>query len=260
MMDESQQEMVVRYVLGDLSSPEAERFRVALDRDPELRAYTRDTEATFAALALAAPPKAPPSSLPTRILKGGAEPLPKNVVSFAWLYPWALAACLAVMSFLFATQLVRSRRELATLQNKFALTTRELTDLQSQDAHSQEELVELRAKDRLSQIRIATLQAQVDNYARTGAVVVWNKESQSGLIQFDNLPPPKPGKNYQLWVIDPKMSEPVSAGLVPAGESGLLRVEFKPVRPVASAAKFAVSVEEAGGSQVPRGEIVLLGQ
>lgn len=66
--------------------------------------------------------------------------------------------------------------------------------------------------------------------------------------------------NYQLWIIDPTVGEPISAGLVPASGSGLLRVEFKPVKPVNSAAKFAVSIEQAGGSQIPRGEIVLMGQ
>jgi anti-sigma-K factor RskA len=80
------------------------------------------------------------------------------------------------------------------------------------------------------------------------------------VIQIDNFPTLKPGKDYQLWIIGPKAEQPISAGLVRVPGPGTQRVEFRSGRPVETAAKFAVSIENAGGSPVPRGEIVLIGQ
>jgi hypothetical protein len=40
-----------------------------------------------------------------------------------------------------------------------------------------------------------------------------NTEMQSGVIQIDDLPAPEPGRNYQLWIVDPNFAEPISAGL-----------------------------------------------
>jgi anti-sigma-K factor RskA len=69
----------------------------------------------------------------------------------------------------------------------------------------------------------------------------------------------EPGKDYQLWVVDPKQPVPVDAGIVRVDSAGFAKVDFKPVTDVTDASKFALSVEKEGG--VPKGEgpIVLIG-
>ncbi|MGA8660541.1 MAG: anti-sigma factor [Chthoniobacterales bacterium] len=151
------------------------------------------------------------------------------------------------------------QKELADVRSKDQLLEKDLADLHGKDDLYQKELADLHSRDALSQMKIATLQSLVDTFARTSAVVIWDPEKKSGIVQFNSLPAPKPGKNYQLWVIDPKLPQPISAGLVPPSESGLVRVNFKPAQAVESAAKFAVSIENTGESLTP-GQIILLGQ
>jgi anti-sigma-K factor RskA len=244
-MDDAKEQMAIRYVLGELSSSEEERFRAELARDQELSQATRDMGEAFASLALTAPAKAAPTRLPDKIVGATANVRPREISSIWNFVPWALAACLAAMCALLASEWVQSQRNLAAAQDKLA--------------RSNEELAALRSRNALAQIRIATLQSMVDSFARTNAVVVWDPDKKSGVIQFSNLPAPAPGKNYQLWVVDPKSPQPISAGLVPPYESGLVKVNFRPAHAIASAGKFAVSLENAGESQTP-GQIVLLGQ
>jgi anti-sigma-K factor RskA len=122
-----------------------------------------------------------------------------------------------------------------------------------------QEARELRARDSLAKVKIATLSAQVDAYAKASAVIVWDAEKQRGIIKLANVPRPEAGKDYQLWVIDPKYPEPVSGGLVPVNEEGLARVSFEPDKPISKADKFAISVEPAGGVPKATGPIVFLG-
>lgn len=151
------------------------------------------------------------------------------------------------------------QKELAETRSKDELLEKQLADLHGKHEQSQKELADLRSKDAFSQMRIGTLQSLVDTFARTSAVVIWDPEKKSGIFQFNNLPAPKPGKNYQLWVIDSKIPQPISAGLVPPSESGLVKINFKPEKAVESAAKFAVSIEDTGEASAPS-QIVLLGQ
>ena len=67
----------------------------------------------------------------------------------------------------------------------------------------------------------------------------------------ENLPALPAGRDYQLWVIDPNLKTPVSAGIFKVDAAGKVRIEFKPDRVVQSAYKFAVTVEKAGGAKVP---------
>ena len=112
----------------------------------------------------------------------------------------------------------------------------------------------------LAEMSIATLKAQVSAYKAATAVVVWDKNRKNGVLQLDKLPPPAGGKDYQLWVIDPKIPQPVSAGILSVPNEGLIRASFHPVTPVESAGAFAISLEKAGGSLKPEGQIILVGK
>ncbi|MBV9998877.1 MAG: anti-sigma factor [Verrucomicrobia bacterium] len=244
-MDEAKEELAVKYVLGELAWLKEQRFRAALTQDRELREFTCEIEEAFALFALAAPPAAPPSDLPARIVRENPKIEGKNFIR-GTLVPWALAACLALMCAVLAGSRIRTERKLTRLRDK--------------EVRLEEALADLRRQDLLSQLKITTLQAQIDAYARARAVVIWDEAKNAGLIEMHDLPAPPPGKNYQLWVIDPKSPQPISAGLVPYPASGLGRVNFTPAKAVGTAGAFAVSVEKAGGSQTPQGQIVLLGK
>jgi anti-sigma-K factor RskA len=227
MISEDKQQQAIDYVLGEMSAADATSFEQEINRDSELQTFTREISETLGRLGSGVAAMPPPPSIPQRIVHGEA----RKVVSFPYI-PWAIAACLAVACMVLASMWTKSRSEVAKLEQR----------------------------DLLSRIRIAALQSQVDAYAKTSAIVVWNPDQQNGVLQFERLPALPANQDYQMWVIDPKQPQPVSAGLVPKSTDEERRVAFSPTKPVGGTPKFAVSIEPAGGSTAPRGQIVLVGQ
>jgi anti-sigma-K factor RskA len=275
MRNEATEDLAVRYVLGELTGEETTRFESELAADAELQKFLGELTETYAAFALAVPPEIPPSFLPERITQPKAyAPTRRYGRSLVTFIPWALAACLAVVAAILFIDRIRVKNELAQLgdrsgkleqevqdlRSKSLAAEREVQDLRGKSLAAETQLAQLRKTNVLSQLTIATLQAQVNQYARAGAVAVWNPEQSSGIVQFNDLPAAQPGKTYQLWIIDPKQAQPVSAGLIPVSDRGKVRANLRPAKPISTAAKFAVSIENAGGSETPKGQIVLLGQ
>jgi anti-sigma-K factor RskA len=153
-----------------------------------------------------------------------------------------------------------AQNQLAAIRQKVAEQEQTLAELRQKDADSQKELAALRQRNLLSEFKIATLKAQVAKFQQTNAVVVWDTDQRTGVLQLDKLPPPAPGKDYQLWVIDPSNPLPVSAGVLSVPSVGLIRTSFRPTQPVQSASAFAISVEKSGGSMKPEGQIILVGK
>jgi hypothetical protein len=123
----------------------------------------------------------------------------------------------------------------------------------------QKEVAALRERDALASVKIQTLNSQVDAYAKALAVVVWDDNTQRGVLKLDKFPQAGEGKDYQLWVIDPNKKAPVSAGIIPVAQNGVARMPFKPADHIDAAQKFAISVERKGGAPAPAGQIVVIG-
>jgi anti-sigma-K factor RskA len=286
MIDEPKQDLLVQYLLNEVDSSTAEKIRAELETDAELREFVRETEHAFASMAYAVSPMEPPVGLTQRILRSErnisrvSSPAPRS--NIVWLVvPWALAACLAIACVLLGLERTRLQKkseqlgqellalrqknaqvegELATLQKKSEQLGQELLALQQKNAQVEGELATLQKKNVFAELKIATLKAQVAAYQTATAVVVWDKIQKNGLLQLDKLPPPAPGKDYQLWVIDPKIPQPVSAGVLKVPNNGLIRASFHPATPIDSAGAFAISVEKAGGASKPEGQIILVGK
>jgi anti-sigma-K factor RskA len=150
--------------------------------------------------------------------------------------------------------------ELAAVKQKAAEDEKAVAALTEKDADSQKELDSLKQRNLLAEVKIATLKAQVAKYQQSSAVVVWDTDRRNGVLLLEKLPPPAPGKDYQLWVIDPSQPIPVSAGIVSVPSVGLIKTSFHPSQPVQSAAAFAISVEKSGGSMKPEGQIIFIGK
>ena len=258
MIDEVKQDLLLQYLLNEVDPSTAERIRAELETDPELREFVRQAEDAFASLAYASPPMEAPSGLPQRILQlersafKRSSPAPKS--NIIWLaVPWALAACLAIGCLLLGL-------ERARLHKVSEEAGQELLALQQKNANIQEQLAAFQKKNLFAELKIATLKAQVAAYQTATAVVVWDQDRKNGVLQLDKLPPPAPGKDYQLWVIDPKIAQPVSAGILSVPNNGLIRASFHTAAPIESAAAFAISVEKTGGAAKPEGQIILVGK
>lgn len=257
MIDESKQELLVAYVLDELDPTTAERVREEIVTDLELRDFVRQTEDAFASLAHTVPSIEAPSAVPHRILEQERCVTRQNRSGhrskIVWLtIPSVLAAVLAIACIVLSLELRR-------LRIKVAQVGREVVVLRQENRRITGEIEVLQQKNRLAELKIATLKAQVAAFEASSVVVVWDPNQEMGVLQLDKLPPPAPGKDYQLWVIDPKISQPVSAGVIRVPDSGLIRATFQPRRPVQSVSAFAISVERAGGVPEPQGQIIFAG-
>ncbi|MBV8376597.1 MAG: anti-sigma factor [Verrucomicrobia bacterium] len=272
MIDESKQDLLIQYLLNELDSSTAEKIGDELQANAELRDFVRETEDALASMACGWPPMKAPAGLPQRILQQERN-LAKGLTSRSrarivqLVLPWALAACLAVVCVVLAMERTSLEKkteqvsqELLSLQQKNSRFEEELTMLQKKNARLEQDFATQQKKNVLAELKIATLKAQVAAYRSASAVVVWDKDQESGVLQLDRLPPPATGRDYQLWVIDPKIAQPVSAGVLSVPNAGLIRTSFHPVSPIESAAAFAISLEKAGGAPKPEGQIILVGK
>lgn len=210
---------------------------------------------------------------------------------------WALAAALAVASVWLWNERVQLTKQFAALSKviipvtpaangktesrsledelkslrddfeakKTALST-EVESLRKRETEANTRIVQLttetealKKRDALAQVQIATLQSSVWEYRKSVVVVVWDDEKHQGVLKLEKMPPVETGKDYQLWVVDPKKPQPVNAGVVQVDSKGFAKIDFKPVDAVSGAAKFVLSVEKKGGVPKNEGQIVLTG-
>lgn len=82
--------------------------------------------------------------------------------------------------------------------------------------------------------------------------VAWCERLQTGYLRFVGLKPNDPAREqYQLWIIDERgLSQRISGAIFNAAESGETIVKIEPRIRVRSAAAFAVTIEEPGGTWV----------
>ena len=259
MIDETLQDQAALYVLRLLPPAEAVTFAQELERNDELRVLVAELGAAAAQVSHAAPVVAPPPALRERVLASirtekqdppegrviafpSAAAAPASRKSLAWI-PWAIAASV-----------------LLTLFPQWMSLRSENEALRAQTVEQGARITRLERRDELASVQIASLSAKVSAYEKAFAVVVYDPQNQRGLVKLDSFPKAANGKDYQLWVIEPGGVAPVSAGLVPVGNEGIARVAFKPEREIRGVDAFAISVEPAGGSAAPRGEIVFVGK
>ena len=245
-MDELSQDQAVDYVMGALTAEEAREFEARLSGDPALRSLVAELQESAAALALAAPQIQPPPDLREKVLASiRGETLPESTPLRAqparsWNpLAWAIAAGFVVTTAALWFERDAWKREALALRGEAA---------------------ELRNRDEFAQIHIASLSAQVEMFSKAAAVVVWDAKTQRGVLRLVNLPPADAGKDYQLWVIDPKYPAPVNGGVIPVNARGETRMSFAPDQPVRNAGKFAISIERAGGVPKAEGPIVFVGE
>jgi anti-sigma-K factor RskA len=229
------EEMAALHALGLLDAPGTRELLAATDRDPEVRLLVRAFDETGAHLALEAPESSPPPGLRQDIMNA-LPPARGKVLHFSQWIPFAIAACLMVIT-------------LAQTAEIFRLTSG-LHDLRTQYVASRGEAETLRQTNALMSLKLAVLDAKDPAYADAKVLVAWDSNQHRGTVDLTNLPAPPAGHDYQLWVLDPNAPSPVSAGVVTASRPFDTRKVSVP-NP-----GFAISLEPAGGSPSPTGPIL----
>ncbi|HEX3799568.1 MAG TPA: anti-sigma factor [Verrucomicrobiae bacterium] len=290
MIDERLQELASLHVLGALTPEESHTFEAELRGNAELREFVTSLSTIADAVAGSVPLVTPPRSLRDKIL-AQVESQQKIVPlvqpdeddddekSVTW-FPWALAACFAVLcGLLFMRQNTLNGRlnDLNQLTAALQATTNGLqstamalqttnttlqsavTTLQANNTELEHALTELRKNNSLANIKVTVLNALLADEPKAVAVSLWNEKTQTGEFIGQSLTPLPADKDYQLWVIDPQYGTPVDAGVFQVDSDGKVRIQFKAKQPINTAAKFAVTREVKGGSPTPKGEMVLIG-
>jgi anti-sigma-K factor RskA len=274
MIDERTEELASLYAFGLLEGAELAAFEASLARDAGLRALVLELREAASLLSLAAPPAAPSAELKSRLLARLAEKPRADdrradpIAPLAWI-PWAIAACLALASVWLAQLYFTQKSESIALHEEASLVHLEMQSMQNQleaehilDGRRLANLQEqIKANSDLSHLEIAKLVSLLGNSPQARAIAVWDPATQQGMLTVEKLPALTSDQDYQLWVIDPKYSDPVSGGVFTVdAQTGTARLAFHPGQLIATAEKFAVSCERKGGRPKPEGPIVLLSE
>jgi anti-sigma-K factor RskA len=275
MITERQEELAALHAVGLLEGVERSAFELEVAADPELRAFTVSLQETTARLALTVPQVGPPAELKGRILAACAEsvrpaPAPATVTAFPLrrLFPWAIAASLALTTAWLGTRYVAVQRENATLR-----TERELAELaykMAQNKLTERSLVaeqminslgqKLHHAEDLARLKVSALASLAGNTRQAQVIAVWDPDQQSGLLTMEKLPATTEAQDYQIWIVDPAYANPVNGGVFHVAADGRVALPFRPDQPVKKATAFAISLEKKGGVPKAEGPIVLLGK
>lgn len=240
MIDPRLEEQAALRAMGWLEDPAAPDLLAA--RDPEAAQAVRDFAQAAALLAYDAPQIAPHPALRERILQRLDAPRPASsrlrasILSFPrTVLPYALAACLMGLILLQASLIVTLNSRL-----KYDRAVRAST-------------IAAVRHDPMAGVELADLAPQGD-HGKAKVMVAWNPAMCCGMVTLADMPEAPPGKDYQLWVIDPSRSAPVNAGVVARGARSqhfIAGQVHMPGRP-----GFALSLEPAGGRPAPTGSIL----
>lgn len=269
-MSNDRKELLALYALGaldgdDLIVAEACVAEGAPSDLADLRAYEHVT----GLLGWAATPVAPPVGLRPRVVEeiGARKPAPAPIPfrprvevvepaepsRFGAFAAFAsLAAAATIAAIFLGLALYRSSAELEA-------TVRQLADARSAQAQQREDLE--RANRLLGVTQDPAL--RVTRLTTTGAApeptidVHWQPEQKTGVLVARNLPKVEPNRTYELWLIDG--SEPIPAGTFNTDANGTAIFEIDRLTAAGEPKKFAITVEPAGGSQAPTGQILLIG-
>jgi anti-sigma-K factor RskA len=258
VIDERTEELASAYVLGALEPEEVRSFERQLDEDPELQRLVAELRSVTQAVAGSSPGLEPSPALRARLLLDFEDDAPQRRPQaqrpVQWLgnvVPWALAASFAGLCVLFGVQAHLLRGQLDVRQHRIDELATVADTLRAERADLHQVVESLQQSNRLANMRIAVLGAQLRADPKAVAVSVWDNQRQSGVVVVHHLKPPPNGKDYQLWIIDPRYAVPVDAGVIKVDAAGDGRVDFTARRPIESAKQFAVTEEVQGGSPVP---------
>ena len=263
MRCEELKDLVPLHLTGLLEGEEAARLREHLEGGcPSCAAEVAATAAALDELPYALPVEEPSPLVKARLL---ARVRKESGPGASRAAIWPRAAAAGIAAALVAAALTgvvvgrRSDARLGDLRDQIARQRERLARQEAEMGALRDQLQKTRDTIRLVSapgVMVVNLQGQ-GTASGSVARVFWDRSAASWQLYAANLPPPTPGKTYQLWLITGKSK--ISAGLfdpaagtasgsvvVPAGEGPVLAA--------------AVTDEPIGGSPQPTGTILLLGK
>jgi anti-sigma-K factor RskA len=263
------QDLVAEYAFG-LTDPEQTRLvETNLPACPEAAVQLADFKRIQAEMRTAVPQIEPSTGLEARLMAAIAIPAPaethpptlvKAVNSVAtvsstpkplrhwYTQPmWLVAAALLLLVVSNAIWFLRMEE----------LTRRE-ADLLTQLANKTEaeQAFVIANTDGLRWVRLPPSETEANS--QVVAVLMWNAESQIGLLYAQNLPKLTPNTTYQLWLTKGEVR--VSAGTFSIDETGKAAYLFHIYQSIDNYTWARITVEPAQGSDSPSDTVVVNGK
>jgi anti-sigma-K factor RskA len=248
------------YAMGSLPVAEA----VALERHlEECAACRRELEALrgdAALLALSASGPAAPTRSRERLLSAvKKEPRRQRMVLYHARPWWAIAPVVASLAlagfgFLLWRENSNLKQQNADAQQKQEALTAELSKTQH-DSEQAREMLEMFTSPEVQKVSLSTPKSA----PQAAGKAMYHRNNGHLLFLASNLAPLPKSKVYELWLMPMSGEAPMPAGTFMPDEKGGAMVMNPAIPPGTEAKAFAVTVEDAPGSEKPTMPMVLLG-
>lgn len=257
-MNERLEDLLPFYALGALAPAERAEVEAYIAANPEARARLEEMMRVSSALSYNVDPIAPPPQLKQTLMNRVERDLESrrptfNLIQFLtslWPKPLApLSPAIAVLSLIL---LIAVSAWAFSLNNEVTRLRAETADLR-RELVAQRQIIAQIADPGASVMDIAGTERQPNARGQ----FITQASGQTAVLVVNGLAPLERGKTYQFWLI--RGDTPVSAGLFEVDDDGQAVLQVTADVGPGSFDAIGVSVEPAGGSQLPTGDIVMLG-
>ena len=269
MTHEELQESLPAWAIGALRANESREVDSHLASCAMCRAEAAGLADVALSLAASGPLETPSDAVQSQIMARTAgraavvapplKPARTTTRGVSWA-PWLVAAASLLLAAYLGMDRLRLRGELDTVRAELqaaraeaAATGVRLASLQQASNRSESAFAVLVAPD-VARIDLAGQPGQAPS---ASGRAFWSR-ARGMVFSATSLPPPPPGRTYQVWVVT-KDPAPLSAGLVEPDAQGRVNAVFATPATIAQPIAVAVTLEPAGGVPAPTGPKVLVG-
>ncbi|HEY9692662.1 MAG TPA: anti-sigma factor [Oculatellaceae cyanobacterium] len=237
LLPERHTELMAGYVLGNLSSQEAEEFNQLLKEHPELNTEINSLQEVLALMPYTLSEIEPPPHIKEAVLQTVHSEMQRKPTQKRFSLPWSQIAGALAATFILALgwDNYHLKQQVSTLEIEAARQKDVIAMLKNPDTH----LVALKGMDRAQKAG--------------GSVVMTPGEPKSVLI-LQNLPILPKGQFYQLWAV--VNGEKIPSGTFNANSQGTVLVKLA-TPPTSEVTGLVVTVEASPVPQIPSGPMVM---
>ncbi|MEO7983051.1 MAG: anti-sigma factor [Bacteroidota bacterium] len=238
--------IVESYVLGLASEEEGREFEQMCLQYPEVLAARTAFEMALEKQALENA-IVPPADLKNKIfeqIRGTCKLVsmqPAHAKKIYWAKYAAAAAVVLLTGSIYWNITLKNKNK--SLQNNYNNSVAELNDVKK----------DIQILQQNPNIKMASMKGMAVS-PQSYATVYWDTTSHDVYLLTNNLPQPASNKQYQLWAIFD--GKPVDLGVFDIKKERLL-IQAKNAQ---GAEAFAITLEEKGGSAIPKGDMYVMGK
>jgi anti-sigma-K factor RskA len=255
-MDPRIEELIPFYALDALSDQERELVESYLAEHPEIREQISDLQSATDALPYSVTPVEPQHRLKEALMarvsvdkraseqKQVSRPSEKRWANLFPAFSFAVTTVAVIWVVILNIQLSQLRKDVSSLNQAVIAQSNSLEQINSK----------LPQTPVSAAMTISLKGTKVQPQAQ--GQLIADPKSESAVLVITGLSQLEAGKTYQVWLID--ASGPKSAGLLTVNANGQGVIIVTSDSDIGSFKSLGISVEPAGGSSKPTGDIVVL--